>query len=875
MKKVLYSLIALILLVSINLAFWSLVNHPVYSPSWQGEMMGVSFNPLRADQSPFKGDTPSAEQIDSDLALLQDKVHAVRIYSVGGGMDKVLELAAKYDLNVTVGAWIDKDMEKNRAEVDKLIQLSRDNHRNIVRTLVGNEALLRKDVTVDELIGYIRQVKQQTWRPVSTAETWDIWLAHPELVEEVDFIGVHILPYWEGIDIRYAVDFVFDRYQALQTAYPDKPIVITEVGWPSNGKPFKQSTASITHQADFLRQFLKRATQENLIYYVVEAFDQPWKMTVEGSSGAYWGIFDAHRQPKFPMEGNIFSMPDWKVWAYGSCFFSLVLILIFYLARRKQIHLLGKFYYGLICNILASTIVWTAAIGYNQYHTNLSIVLWITLLALQVLSLVVLLVESVEAVEILWSNYRRRQFKPLTVPEGYRFPKVSLHLPIHNEPPTMVKRTLNALQALDYPNLEVLVIDNNTKDDEVWQPIREHCELLGQRFRFFHLENWPGYKAGALNFALKKTAADAEIIAVIDSDYIVRPDWLKQLIPYFSKQDVAFVQAPQNYYDWQDNIFKTFCHWEYAGFFHLGMVQRNESNAIIQHGTMTLVRKAALQQVGEWGEWCICEDSELGVRLYRAGYDSVYVCESFGEGVTPDTLSGYTNQRFRWVYGGMQILKRHWRGFLSMKKSDLTTAQRYYFLAGWLPWFSDAFALLFTTAALLLTASVILNPIQAELPVIEFVFPTIGLFCFKVSRSLLLYKARVPCTIMQALGASLAGLALTYTVGKAVLQGLFTSGRPFLRTPKYESSKPFLAGLSTIREELFMFFLLMVAMVSFINVDQFDNMSGKLWLGVLMIQTVPYCSSFLLFLINCCGQVRQPAVEPAETGCANNVLPSP
>ena len=849
MKKIVLSVMTLALLTMINLSFWSYVNQPLSNQSWQGTMMGLTFNPMREHHDPELGLFPNSEEISQDLALVANKVHAVRTYNVGDGMELVPEMAAQHSLNVTLGAWIGKDPEANQNEIDRLIAISRDNHRNIVRTLVGNESLLRKDVSSAQLIDYIRQVKKQTWRPVSTSETWAVWMANPELVAEVDFIAVHILPYWEGIPADDAVDYVFDRYHQLSNTYPDKQVVITEVGWPSNGKPFKHAEASITLQAKFLRDFLNRAQRENIIYYVIEAFDQPWKMNNEGSTGAYWGFFNAERQPKFSLQGDIQGFPDWPEWAAGAAFFSIFIMLLF-MVTRQRITLPGKLFFGLIVNLVATTIVWTASIGSNQYQTVTSGALWVLLMAMQALAMLVLLIESLELAEVLWSKKGKRNFRPLNVPQDFNFPKVSLHVPIHNEPPEMVRQTLEALAKLDYPKLEVLIIDNNTTDPNVWQPVRDDCDRLGPVFRFFHLENWPGYKAGALNYALQETADDAEIIAVIDSDYIVSPDWLKSMVPHFARPDVGFVQSPQNYHDWRENGFKTICQWEYAGFFNIGMVQRNEYNAIIQHGTMTMIRKSALEQVGNWGEWCICEDSELGLRLYQAGYDSVYVKDTFGKGLIPDTLSGYTNQRHRWVYGAMQILKRHWRSFLAGEKSELTPAQRYYFMAGWLPWFSDALAMIFTLASLLLTANVIAYPESSELPVSVFILPTIGLFGFKILRSFWLYRVRVKCTVMQTLGASLAGLALTHTVGKAILQGLFTSGRPFLRTPKCEKQRPFIAGLITVQQELLMLILLWTAAALFSSLEHFDNLTGDLWTAVLLVQSAPYAATLLVLLIN-------------------------
>lgn len=219
MKKTSFSVVMLGLLVIANLFFWAYMNRPDKVQSWVGPMMGVSFNPMRAEDDPEKGLFPSVAEINQDLSLLAGKVHAVRTYSVLNGLEQVPELAAQHKLNTTIGAWISSDPVASQKEVDTLISISRGKHDNIVRTLVGNESIMRKEVSVEELIVYLRQVRKQTWRPVSTSETWDIWIAHPELADEVDFIATHILPYWEGIPIEDALDYVFDRYHALQEAY--------------------------------------------------------------------------------------------------------------------------------------------------------------------------------------------------------------------------------------------------------------------------------------------------------------------------------------------------------------------------------------------------------------------------------------------------------------------------------------------------------------------------------------------------------------------------------------------------------------------------------------------------------------------------------
>ena len=200
-----------------------------------------------------------------------------------------------------------------------------------------------------------------------------------------------------------------------------------------------------------------------------------------------------------------------------------------------------------------------------------------------------------------------------------------------------------------------------------------HARTLGARFRFFHLHEWPGFKAGALNFALQQTNPHAEVIGVVDADYAVDRGWLKALAGHFDEPKVAVVQAPQAHRDFEHNVFRRMCNWEYDGFFRIGMHHRNERNAIIQHGTMTLVAQDALRSSGGWAEWCICEDAELGLRLMHAGYDARYVDAVMGRGLTPADFNAFKTQRFRWAFGAMQILKRTGAG-CSARHADARSA---------------------------------------------------------------------------------------------------------------------------------------------------------------------------------------------------------
>ncbi|HXN80271.1 MAG TPA: glycosyltransferase, partial [Steroidobacteraceae bacterium] len=705
------------------------------------------FSPFRANEDPTHFQMPTDAEIDTDLALLEGKVNAVRTYSVGGSLGDVPELAEKHELNVALGAWLDTHRDKNEEQLKSVIDLA-NAHQNVVRVIVGNEVIYRGDLPIQELEKYLDRARAAIEQPVGTAETWSGWLTHPELAQHVDFIGVHLLPYWEGVPVDDAVDYSLSQYRRLQRTFPHKPIVIAEIGWPSRGRTHESAVASESNEALFLRRFLARAHKEQLTYYVMEAFDQPWKAYQEGAVGSYWGVYDVNRKPKFAFTAPIVRVPEWHILAAISVAVALVVLGLLYLnsaALRNQ----GRSFLAIVVYAATTIAVWVIYDFTQQYMTVSSVIAGVLLLLGMLGVMLVLLAEAHEWAEAHWVTYRRRLGAPV-LSTGPRPPKVSIHVPAYNEPPAMLIETLCALARLDYPDFEVLVIDNNTRDEEVWRPVQAHCATLGARFRFFHVAPLAGFKAGALNYALARTAPDAEIVAVIDSDYVVEAGWLRELTPQFADQRIAIVQAPQDYRDGGESAFKAMCYAEYRGFFHIGMITRNERNAIIQHGTMTMVRRAQLSGCGGWAEWCITEDAELGLRIFEAGYDAVYIPASYGRGLMPDTFIDFKKQRFRWAYGAMQIIKAHARA-LFMEGGPLSPGQRYHFVAGWLPWVADGCNLLFNLAALGWSVAMVWAPHQIEPPLVMYSVLPLSLFTFKLAKLVHLYHVRVGANVRQTL----------------------------------------------------------------------------------------------------------------------------
>jgi len=233
-------------------------------------------------------------------------------------------------------------------------------------------------------------------------------------------------------------------------------------------------------------------------------------------------------------------------------------------------------------------------------------------------------------------------------------PRVSIHVPCCNEPPDVVIGTLDALAMLDWRDYEVICLDNNTSDPEVWRPLQTHCERLGSRFRFYHFDNVKGAKAGALNLALKRTDRTAEYIAVVDADYRVQPHFLHCAHAYLSQGALSHVQFPQAYRNAcnrASGIARDFSH-----YFDIFMPTANDTEATLLTGTMSVIRRSVLEEIGGWSSDSVTEDAELGARLAVAGHSGFFVPEVVGHGLLPETLEAMQLQRRRWVHGNASTL---------------------------------------------------------------------------------------------------------------------------------------------------------------------------------------------------------------------------
>src|ERR1700709_438093 len=301
----------LLFVTAAHAPLWGVLREKQPAPDFRGILPSVSYAPFEGTAHPDVDNIPNADKIRADLKTLAPLTRAIRLYSSTGGVEMVRPIANEVGLKVTVGAWIDKNVDRNEREMLSAIDLAKRNS-NGNGIVVGNETIYRGEQKIEDLIKLIQRVKGSVNVPGTTGEIWNIWIEHPELASSVDFIAAHILPYWEGFSDKQSVDQALIIYQKLRDAFPGKRIVIAEFGWPSAGYNLRNGNPGTFEQAVTLRTFVSRAEAIGMEYKIVEAIDQPWKF-VEGGVGPYWGILNASREPKFAWTGPVEDPAYWKL----------------------------------------------------------------------------------------------------------------------------------------------------------------------------------------------------------------------------------------------------------------------------------------------------------------------------------------------------------------------------------------------------------------------------------------------------------------------------------------------------------------------------------------------------------------------------------
>ena len=846
----------LALVACVHAGLWASLRTKETAPNFTGQLASVSYSP---PTDPESNEAPSPEQIRAELKALAAYTRAIRTYSATHGAELVPPTAAEFGLKVAVGAWIGKDKDRNELEIRNALELAR-RYGNVNAIYVGNEAVLTNQISADALIELIRKVKRSSPVPVTTGESWDIWVNYPKLVSAVDFIAAHILPYWGGEEAAHVVDRTIEHYDYLRRLNPGKHVVIAEFGWPSAGPNFRGADPGRIDQAVILRDFVARAEAYGIDYNIIEGMDRPWK-TMEGGVGPYWGLLDASGHPKFSWTGAISDSDYFKSSGLAvllGLLLSLPILAISGATLAQAVtlataaNIAGAWFASIVVFWNGHYFVWGAA-----FALGLGVLLVIPLVAIALAR-----IEEIAAIAFGRAPRRLADSPPLA-PEGYA-PKVSIHVPACCEPPAMLCATLDAVAKLDYPNLECVVIINNTPDPKFWEPVEAHCKTLGDGFKFLRLEKHEGYKAGALRIALEHTASDAEIIGLIDADYVVEPNWLKDLVPLFVDGRVGLVQSPQDHRDGSRSPMHYAMNAEYAGFFDIGMVQRNEANAIIVHGTMCLIRREALLDAGNWSSDTIVEDSDLGLTMLEHGWSAHYTNRRYGYGLLPDTYDAFKRQRHRWAFGGLQILRKHWRSLLPWSER-LTKEQKREYGLGWLNWLgAESVGVVVALLNIVWVPFVVFGTYQLSDSMADIGFlktlhnfgavpdriltmPILAAFLVSVAHFASLYRLRVKATAGQMTGAVCAAMSVQWTVARAVGIGVFVEHLPFLRTSKGGNSRKG-ADFPAFAEAIIGVLLLIGASALVITNDK-QVREINIFAFVLVVQSLPFLAAVAMSLL--------------------------
>jgi exo-beta-1,3-glucanase (GH17 family) len=299
---------------------WHGLGQPVPMPSSPlsaGEKLTcISYTPFHGDQAPFSRPHIPDEQIAEDMERLAGLTSCVRTYASAGPERNVPDHASRHGLKVLQGIWLSRDMAENRREIEAALELARRHPETIEALIVGNEALLRGELSAGQVEAYLEEVRMRSGRPVTYADVWEFWLKASELAAATDFITIHILPYWEDdpVSAQHAVTHVREARRRIEQAFPGKEIWIGEVGWPSAGRMRERALPSPANQARVLSGVVAAAQDEGWKVNLIEAFDQPWKRQLEGTVGGNWGLFDnVEREPKFRFGEPVSNHPHWRL----------------------------------------------------------------------------------------------------------------------------------------------------------------------------------------------------------------------------------------------------------------------------------------------------------------------------------------------------------------------------------------------------------------------------------------------------------------------------------------------------------------------------------------------------------------------------------
>lgn len=752
--KKLFFILAFIPIIFAGIVF-AYIHYSYSPPPYTGTLPCISYSP-----DDFSRDRHfSEEELMEVLVKIKKVSNCVRIYSVTRGIEKVPELAKRMEMQVIAGAWLVKSEPKiNEEEIKNLIEIGRE-YDNIKYLVVGNETALLNNLSEEELIRSINRVraglygsrnkdviaklaKEKKYPPITTTEIARVWVNKSKVINEIDVVGLHSFSYWEHAHIDDALPTILGTFESVRSV-TNKPIVFLETGWPTAGPPMGRAESSLISQRKFLKMMDENFGAQGIFYNIAEMFDVPAKVAnEEGLLGPHWGIFDSKGNQK-----TLVTTKDMVLWF--SVYILLMAIMLWYFMgyfnhpfikndpryeRRHDINLdssvAGSFLVVifLACIFSTVTMLYSKLMGVNMIMIQILCGLISLYGFFEISQKVMQNLISKHATKYLLSKYSKASAEEQDV---NRNSLVSIHIAAKDEDPEQVIRTLTSALAQTHKKIEVIYVDNNSKNENGFNIVKKHFEAFSVSDKFgvdkvlqlHFVKNIFGFKGGALNYAIHKSNPEAKYIAILDSDYEAYPNWIETGLMY-AKEDVGFVQFPQSYRGGENDAYKLLngksgltenfisrgARLEQDYVFKVMYPMRSILGNIVMNGTMVIINKKALPE-HNWPLWSICEDGALGAEIVAKGYRTAFVPIVAGQGGSPETFSELSKQRNRWVFGSIQILKM-WLKDRNLKWNKTMSL----YLSDWLGWimhglypFIIIFTISFTLSVWLVYFSIIFD----------------------------------------------------------------------------------------------------------------------------------------------------------------------
>lgn len=709
------------------------------------------------------------ETIREDLLKIKPYTDCVRIYSTKNGLYAVPVVADELGMKVILGVWIDKVSRiENQKEIDRAVLLA-NTYSSVKMIVLGNEVAKANWGKIDKqsYLQYLNDIKGRTSKPISMTGFITSLIGQEDVLEKIDVVGLHVFPYWDGVNTRINPNYVLNVYDRLEKHLKKfdihKPIQILEYGNPWTGLTRMENTPTLTAQRQILIDTTKALRDRGIFANFYELLAEKRINDADGYLFRLWGVLTS--------EGvdTIFSQRRIYTYMVMALILLVVFQIVWYVSRsNSKKSLFNTAMYGMQIFVIYGLTLYSTYVVRSIYgdsffwrqiwhYVLLFVGMCIYLRYINELSFVPK-INSIRSVE--------------SVDNQDAF--VSIHIPSAAEDVSMLRNTILSCLAQTYKNFEIILINNGAQTSEYTKKVVDMCNGLNDdRLRYVYFNNIHKNKGAALDYACKNMNSRTTHVFILDADYQIIPTAIERGLSCFTK-DIDVVLYPQ-VYRCEGSFLSDMTGLEQLCIQKISQPYRQSNNTVIVNGTLCFIRRKVFD-FHVWNHQTICEDAMFGADLQIDGCKVLYIDEELGKGFAPKNMRELFNQRIRWVIGAVQIL-RH----MLSDKNGVCNTLFYKYLSGWLSWLASIL--------LLWTLPFYIAYFTGHLPMIHLylsqvpIFTYIGLLAVFIGIvGFLKLKNRLHITVGKTVKFMFFELALMYTVCLGILIGLISRNKVFITT---------------------------------------------------------------------------------------------